>query len=87
MIHTNTNTQTNTNTNTSLSHTHYYLLNHYLIRAICRLLYNFNNSSMADYIVGGKYRVGRKLGSGSFGEIFLGKSNLLNFKLIKFTQG
>ena len=31
-----------------------------------------NNILLADLRVGGKYRFGRKIGSGSFGEIYLG---------------
>ncbi len=31
-----------------------------------------NNSSTKDVRVGGRFRLGKKLGSGSFGEIYLG---------------
>jgi serine/threonine protein kinase len=31
---------------------------------------------LSDIRVGGKYRFGRKIGSGSFGDIYLGKPNL-----------
>jgi hypothetical protein len=32
-----------------------------------------------DHIVGGKFKVGRKIGGGSFGEIFLGQFFLFFF--------
>lgn len=32
---------------------------------------------MMDVRVGGKYRLGRKIGSGSFGDIYLGEADLL----------
>ncbi|XP_015367761.1 PREDICTED: casein kinase I isoform alpha-like [Diuraphis noxia] len=38
---------------------------------------NVANTFKHDYIGGGKYRVVRRLGSGSFGEIFLGL-NVIN---------
>ena len=37
--------------------------------------------------VGGKYRIGKKLGSGSFGEIFLGTNTLTNeFVAVKLVR-
>lgn len=33
-------------------------------------------------VVGGKFKIGRKIGSGSFGEIYIGKNFLLKLKRI-----
>lgn len=35
---------------------------------------------LMDKVVGGKYRIGRKIGSGSFGEIYIG----MNYKKLYF---
>ena len=37
-----------------------------------------DNSNDNEVKVGGKFRIGKKLGSGSFGEIFLGTNILTN---------
>ena len=36
-----------------------------------------------DLRIGDKYRIGRKIGSGSFGEIYLGKFSLSYFTLVR----
>lgn len=32
-----------------------------------------------DHVIGGKFKLGRKIGSGSFGELYLGNYGLLVF--------
>ena len=39
-----------------------------------------------DLRVGNKYRIGRKIGSGSFGDIYLGKSSLTTLFRVLFTK-